>query len=56
MVGAAVVALSCAYVARWDIAAIALLVGIVAGFLFKQSFRPFIEGLESASLAGRRDS
>ncbi len=45
MVGAATVALSCAYIARWNIAAITVVVSGVAGLAFKQWFRPFIDRL-----------
>ena len=43
MVGAAIVALSCAYIARWNITTVALLVSAAAGIAFKRWFRPFIE-------------
>jgi Na+/proline symporter len=45
MVGSAVLGLSCAYVARWNIAGTAVLVGVVSGLAFKQSFRPFLAQL-----------
>ena len=43
MVGAFVIALSCAYVARWDVVAIALVVGAMAGVVFRRSFTPFVQ-------------
>ena len=46
MVGAAIVALSCAYVARWNVAATALLVSVAAGVGFKKWFRPFVNRLD----------
>ena len=45
MVGAAIVALSCAYIGRWNITTVALLVSAAAGIAFKQWFRPFIDRL-----------
>jgi hypothetical protein len=46
MVGAATIALSCAYIGRWGVAAAAVAVGAGAGILFKQQFRPFIDEQE----------
>jgi Na+/proline symporter len=51
MVGAAVVALSCAYIARWSITATALLVSVVAAAAFKKSFRSFLQRLDDAPVA-----
>ena len=45
MVGAAIVALSCAYIGRWNITTVALLVSAATGIAFKQWFRPFIDRL-----------
>jgi Na+/proline symporter len=42
MVGAAVIALSSAYVAQWNVAAVALAAGAVAGVVFRRSFIPFV--------------
>jgi Na+/proline symporter len=47
MVGSAVVALSCAYVARWNVAAVAVLLSILAALRFRGSFRSFIGQLET---------
>jgi solute:Na+ symporter, SSS family len=47
MVGAAVVALSCAFIGRWDVTASALLLSATAAVGFKTWFRPFIRRLES---------
>jgi hypothetical protein len=46
MVGAVTIALSCAYIGRWGVAATAVVVGAGAGALFKQQFRPFIDRLD----------
>ena len=50
MVGAAVVALSCAYIARWNITGAALLVSVAAAVAFKQSFRSFLNRLEASTI------
>jgi solute:Na+ symporter, SSS family len=47
MVGAAVIALSCAFIARWETAGIAVMVSAGAGAAFKTWFRPFVRQLES---------
>jgi hypothetical protein len=46
MVGAAVVALSCAFVGRWTVMAVSLVVSAVAGVAFRRWFRPFIDRIE----------
>jgi Na+/proline symporter len=46
MVGAAVVALSCAFVGRWNVTGISVLVSAGAAVGFKHWFRPFIESLD----------
>jgi hypothetical protein len=48
MVGAAVVALSSTYVARWDVAGIAVGISVVAGAAFKRWFIPFVREFEHA--------
>ena len=50
MVGAAIMALSCAYIARWNISTVALLVSAAAGVAFKQWFRPFIDRLGASTM------
>jgi solute:Na+ symporter, SSS family len=45
-VGAVTIALSCAYIGRWGVAATAVIVSAVTGVLFKQRFRPFIDRLD----------
>lgn len=47
MVGAAIIALSCAFVGRWNVTAVALIGSTVAAALFKKWFRPFIQRLEA---------
>jgi hypothetical protein len=47
MVGAAIVALSCAFIGRWTVTGVALIVSAVAGLAFKLWFRPFIQRLDS---------
>ena len=47
MVGAAIVALSCAYVGRWDVAALALAAAVVSGLAFKKWFAPFVQACEN---------
>ncbi len=42
MIGSAVVALSCAYVARWTPAAVALTLAVAAGIAFRRRFIPFV--------------
>jgi Na+/proline symporter len=44
-VGAAVIALSCAFVGRWGVSVAALAVAIVAGLAFRRWFGPFIAGI-----------
>ena len=51
MVGAAIVALSCAFIGRWTVTSVALIVSAAAGLAFKQWFRPFIQRLESRLLS-----
>jgi SSS family solute:Na+ symporter len=48
-VGAAIVALSSAYVARWKVVATALLVAGVAGTAFKRWFMPFVGAADDKS-------
>ena len=48
MVGAAVIALSCAFVGRWSAATGGLAVTVAAGLAFKRWFGPFIGELEAA--------
>jgi hypothetical protein len=50
MVGAAVVALSCAYIARWNTTGTALLVSVAAAVAFKRSFRSFLNRLEASTI------
>ncbi len=50
MVGAAVVALSCAYIARWNITGAALLMSVAAAVAFKRSFRSFLNRLEASTI------
>jgi solute:Na+ symporter, SSS family len=50
MVGAAIVALSCAYIGRWNITTVALLVSAATGIAFKQWFRPFIDRLGASTI------
>jgi solute:Na+ symporter, SSS family len=47
MVGAAVVALSCAFIGRWNVTSLALLLSAIAAIGFKRWFRPFVQRLES---------
>ena len=49
MVGAAIVALSCAFIGRWTVTGVALIVSAVAGLAFKMWFRPFIQRLDHLS-------
>jgi solute:Na+ symporter, SSS family len=42
MVGGGIIALSCAYVARWSVAASAAFVGAAAGIAFRKSFDVFV--------------
>ena len=51
MVGACVIALSCAFVARWPVAGGALVVALVTGVVFKRTFGPFIREMESGPAA-----
>jgi len=46
MVGAGIVAISCAFVARWDVTVAAMMVSAFAGVAFKKWFGPFVEALE----------
>jgi hypothetical protein len=46
MVGAVTIALSCAYIGRWNVAVTAVAVSAGAGVLFKQQFRRFIDRLD----------
>jgi solute:Na+ symporter, SSS family len=46
MVGGGTVALSCAFVGRWNAAGLALLVGAIAGAAFRRWFRPFVAALD----------
>jgi Na+/proline symporter len=48
MVGSGIIALSLAYVARWDVAGGALVVGLVAGLVFRRYFIPFVREFERA--------
>lgn len=45
MIGSAVIALSCAYVARWNVAAMSLLVFATAAVTFRKSFGPYLKRL-----------
>ena len=47
MVGAAVVALSLMYVARWNGAAVAIAIGLAAGLAFRRTFIPFVREFET---------
>ena len=51
MVGAVTIALSCAFIGRWSVAAAAIVVSARAGVLFKQKFRPFIDRLDPGGAA-----
>jgi Na+/proline symporter len=53
MIGAAVIALSCAWVAQWSIAAAALLVFSAAAFVFRQTFGPYVENQGRPTYAQR---
>jgi hypothetical protein len=46
MVGTGIVALSCAYVGQWNVAAAAILLTVGTGVAFRQWFGPFVEALE----------
>jgi solute:Na+ symporter, SSS family len=46
MIGGGIVALSCAYVARWDVALIAALACGAAGLGFRMTFRPFVQAFD----------
>ncbi len=46
MVGAGIIALSTAFVARWDVAGTAIAIAIVAGLIFKRTFIPFVAASE----------
>ena len=46
MVGAGIIAMSFAYVARWDVAAVALVVSLLAGLVFRRYFIPFVREFE----------
>lgn len=52
MAGAGIIALSCAYVARWNVVAVAAVVAIAAGLLFRSGFRSFTAGAESTPATG----
>jgi hypothetical protein len=45
MVGSAIIALSCAYIARWDIVAAAGGASTVTAVAFRRWFRPFVSSL-----------
>jgi Na+/proline symporter len=47
MVGGGTVAVSCAFVGRWKVALLALLIGAIAGAAFRRWFRPFVDALDS---------
>lgn len=49
MVGAAIVALSMAYVARWPVVAVSGLASVAAGAVFARTFGPFVRRYESSS-------
>jgi len=46
MVGGAIIALSLAYVARWDVAGVAVAVSLLAGLVFRRYFIPFVREFE----------
>ena len=46
MVGGGIIALSLAYVARWDVAGVALVVSLLAGLVFRRYFIPFVREFE----------
>ena len=46
MVGGGIIALSLAYVARWDVAAVALVASLLAGLAFRRYFIPFVREFE----------
>jgi hypothetical protein len=45
MVGTGIVALSCAYVGQWNVAAVAILLAVGTGVAFRMWFGPFVEAL-----------
>ncbi len=49
MVGGGIIALSLAYVARWDVAGVALAVSLLAGLVFRRYFIPFVREFERQS-------
>jgi Na+/proline symporter len=49
MVGGGIIALSLAYVARWDVAGVALAVSFLAGLVFRRYFIPFVSEFERQS-------
>ena len=51
MVGALVIALTMAYVARWQVAAMAVTLSAIAGIGFKKWFRPFVDRPRAEHLA-----
>ncbi len=54
MVGSGIVALSCAYVARWHAALCATLVSVVAGRAFRSLFGRFVANLEAGQRSDQR--
>lgn len=53
MVGGGVLALTGAFVARWNVSAVSLLVGAIAGLVFKRTFMPFVREFDGPSGADR---
>ena len=49
MVGGGIIALSLAYVARWDVAGVAVAVSLLAGLVFRRYFIPFVSDFERPS-------
>lgn len=49
MVGGAVLAVTCVFVARWNVATISLVVGAAAGLVFKRTFIPFVREFDGPS-------
>jgi Na+/proline symporter len=48
MVGAAVIAGSCAFVGRWNVVAVATVISVSSGLVFKRWFAPYLQETETA--------
>lgn len=53
MVCGGILALTCAFVARWNVATASLLVAVAAGVVFKRTFIPFVKAFDGPSGADR---